>query len=225
MAKSNPRERARRAASADSCLRAVYKTGQPADRSDLIAIDPGDQHVGVAFFAQASPGLWYCQDAQQIDDPDGFEDALASTLLEDPGYGVALIYERYRLYEDKARQQKGSEFRTSQMIGVIQFLARQRNQHVERHTLASQESRLMTCELDGGMCSMLTAGPAPITIVGQMADIQKPTAGILRFKKIKSIGRQLKKENPGWGDHVISAELHGWKYILDELGHESAPGF
>lgn len=201
---------------------------QTATPTELIAIDPGDRHIGIAFFGRID-GQWYCQDAQQIDDPDDFEDMLLETLLTD-GDIKYVIYERFRLYEDKAQLQKGSEFRTSQMIGVIKFIVRQRHLHVQKHRERPQEGAsdrrlLLPCETRGGMCADLPDGPPELTIFGQLADIQKPTAGILRFKKIKSVGKKVRADNKGWGDHVISAELHGWKYILDELKDEAAPGF
>lgn len=199
--------------------KAVWPT-PPDIETEIIAIDPGDHHVGVAFFARQSGGTgekWYCQDAQQIDDPDGFELMLAETLLGSP-HGMTLVVEIFRLYEDKAQLQKGSQFRTSQMIGAIKFIARIRNEHVGRHHDARKGGYIMNCEREGGQCEHLMNGPAPIEVVMQLADIKKPTTGILRHKKIKSVGKQAKKDNPGWGDHCIDAELHGWKHILDTLG-------
>jgi hypothetical protein len=195
---------------------------ETATPTELIAIDPGDRHIGVAFFGQATPGHWYCQDAQQIDDPDEFEDMLLETLLTDGGVRH-VVYERFRLYEDKAQLQKGSEFRTAQMIGVIKFIVRQRHLHVQKHQ--ERQRGILPCELQGGMCKDLPDGPPELTIFGQMADIKKPTAGILRFKKIKSVGKKAKADNKGWGDHAIDAELHGFKYILDVLKEDVAPGF
>lgn len=187
----------------------------------LVAIDPGDAHVGVAFFGKDYEGRWYCQDAQQHDDPDGFEEALAELLLT-ATHPPIVVYEIFRLYGDKAQLQKGSQFRTSQMIGVIKFIARTRNSHADVHDAATAAGKLASCELPGGGC----ATPRPIhrmTIIGQMADIKKPTAGILRSKKIKSVGKQAKKDNPGWGDHCVDAELHGWRYILHDLKEDYAP--
>jgi hypothetical protein len=194
---------------------------KPKPDTELIAIDPGDDHVGVAFFATDEGGKWYCQDAQQIDDPDGFEEAFAEMMLSREAPPI-VVYEIFRLYGDKAQLQKGSQFRTSQMIGVIKFVCRMRNDHADRHDEAERLGKMMSCELQGGQCADPDARPQRIEVVGQVADIKKPTAGILRHKKIKSVGKQAKKENPGWGDHCIDAELHGWKYILDTMKGEAS---
>lgn len=192
----------------------VWSSADP-DRTQLVAIDPGDNHVGVAFFGKDEDGLWYCQDAQQVDDPDQFELDLAEMLLKD-SHPPIVVFEIFRLYADKAQLQKGSQFRTSQQIGAIKFIVRARNSHVAVHQQAAAEGKLASCELGGGGC----AAPRqlePITIVGQVADIKKPAAGILRSKGIKSVGKQAKRENTGWGDHCVDAELHGWYYILHDL--------
>lgn len=198
----------------------VWST-QPKPDTELIAIDPGDEHVGVAFFATDGDGKWYCQDAQQIDDPDGFEEALAEMLLDRLAPPI-VVFEIFRLYGDKAQLQKGSQFRTSQMIGVIKFICRTRNAHADRHEEAEAVGQLMSCEAPYGQCADPKDRPQRVEIIGQVADIKKPTAGILRHKKIKSVGKVAKRDNPGWGDHCIDAELHGWKHILDTLGGEPA---
>lgn len=184
--------------------------------TELIAIDPGDKHVGVAFFSTDDDGAWYCQDAQQIEHDD-FIDGLAEMILMDREAPPIVVYEKFRLYADKAELQTGSEFLTSQMIGVIKYLVRVHNQHVDRHDEAEAIGKLMTCELQGGSCQDVKDRPQRIEIVKQPADIKKPTTGILRTKKIKSVGKAAKKENPGWGDHCIDAELHGWYHILKTL--------
>jgi hypothetical protein len=189
--------------------------------TEIIAIDPGDKHVGVAFFATNDDGEWYCQDAQQIEHDD-FIDGLAEMILIDREPPLTVVYEKFRLYADKAELQTGSEFLTSQMIGVIKYLVRVHNQHVDRHDEAERTGKLMTCELQGQRCQDVKDRPRRIEIVKQPADIKKPTTGILRAKGIKSVGKVAKKENPGWGDHCIDAELHGWRYILKTLDGKPA---
>ena len=188
---------------------------------DLIAIDPGDVYTGVAFFSRGDDG-WACEDAQEFS-PHDFENALAQTLLDRDGTPPPIIvYERWRLYADHSREKTGSEFPTSQHIGVIKFIVRVHNDHVDRHERAEAKGKMMTCELVGGHCHDPKVRPQRVTIFGQMADIKKPTRGILRFKKIKSVAKPIAKELYNNRDHIVDAELHGWKYILDELKEEPA---
>lgn len=218
MARSNARRGTARREVTDALMRSVWATKSRG--TELIAVDPGDAHVGVAFFAKDEDGKWYCEDAQQLE-PEEFEDGFAELILMDPTPPI-VVFERFRLYGDKANEQKGSEFRTSQMIGVIKFVCRQRNNHVARHEDAEAQGRLMSCEQRGGACEDPENRPQAVTIVGQMADIKKPTTGILRHKKIKSVGKVRKAENKGWGDHCVDAELHGWHHILKTLGGDPA---
>lgn len=179
----------------------------------IIAVDPGDKYVGVAFFERADNEYgWECVDCQQTD-PETFLDSLPETLVS--GDLEVLVFEIFRLYPDLAQKQQGSEMETSQMIGAIKWMVRAHNKHQQRHLSAEFEGLLAPCELQGGTCADPEKKVKPVGLVGQRADIQKPTAGILRHKKIKSVGRQVKKEHPGWGDHVISAELHGWHYLMN----------
>ncbi len=189
----------------------------PKAPSQLIAIDPGDVYTGVAFFALTDEGGWYCQDAQEFSPPD-FEDALAGLILGDRKTPPPIIvYEKFRLYADKAELQTGSEFLTSQHIGVIKYIIRVHNDHVARHARAEEEHRMMSCELQGGVCEDPAVRPRHVTLVKQPADIKKPTRGILNKKKIKSVARPIAKELYGNRDHVVDAELHGWCYILKDL--------
>lgn len=186
----------------------------------LIAVDPGDRWTGVAFFTHRPDGEWFCQDAQEFDAM-AFADALAETLLDDEV--DILVYERFRLYGDKAAEQTGSEFETSQLIGIVKYLVRIHNFHAERHRLAEEEGKMLDCELPGRWHSNPHDRPWPVTIHGQMADIKKPTAGILRHKGIKSVARGLSRTQYEGRDHVVDAELHGWHYILNnkiEVRHD-----
>lgn len=189
--------------------------------TELIAIDPGDRWTGVAFFTRDEDGKWYCQDAVEMGWQD-FQDAFGDLVYVDRDWPRHVVYERFRLYGDKAQEQKGSEFLTSQLIGVIKYIVNVHNKHVFRHEAAEAEGRLMTCELQGQMCADPANRPYEIKIKGQMADIKKPAAGILRHLGIKSVAKPIARENYEGRDHVVDAELHGWKYILDELKEEAA---
>ena len=202
-------------------LRALYEKPMKAD-TELIAIDPGDRWTGVAFFATDETGAWYCQDAQEFSPPD-FEDALAELLLRDrTAPPPIIVYEKWRLYGDKAALQTGSEFLASQHIGVIKFIVRVHNDHVDRHEKAEAEGSMLSCELRYGQCENPANRPKRIEIVKQGAEIKKPTAGILRTKKIKSVAKPISRELYEGRDHVVDAELHGWKHILDTMGGQAA---
>lgn len=189
----------------------------------LIAIDPGDKFTGVAFFDRevdditGEIGAWYCADAVEYD-PDEFLDAFAETIM-DPTSGVeTVVYERFRLYADKAAMQKGSEFITAQGIGVIKAVVRWHNAHVDLHDEVESDTsvaRLLSCEIGTGYHSVYE--PHRIEIVGQMADIKKPTAGICRKRGIKSVAGPIAKAEYGGRDHVKDAELHGIHHILRTL--------
>lgn len=184
---------------------------------ELIAIDPGDRWTGVAFFSTDDDGHWYCADAQEFA-PSDFEDALAETIFErgsTPPHTV--VYEKWRLYADKAGTQTGSEFLASQHIGVIKYIVRVNNEHAERHDEAEDSGKIMSCELQGQMCENPAHRPREITIVKQGAEIKKPTRGILKKKGLKSVAGPIAKAEYGNRDHVKDAELHGWYYILHTL--------
>lgn len=182
----------------------------------LIAVDPGDVHVGVAFFQTEDPdpwsgqggGDWECVDTQEWT-PNEFADGLAETMLV--GEIDTIVFERFRLYADLAAEQTGSEFLTSQLIGVIKYLVRINNLHAQRHQEAEGKGAYLPCEMRGGMCAgSQGAKIRTINLVGQGADIKKPTAGVLKSKKMKSTAKRLKA-----GGHCFDAELHGWHYILN----------
>lgn len=197
-------------------LAAIWKRPLKAD-TELIAIDPGDKYTGVAFFATNDDGEWYCQDAQEFD-PQEFEDALAELILTPaPEPPPTIVYECFRLYADKAKQQTGSKFLTSQTIGVICYIIRVHNEHVARHEEAEERGLLMSCEQVGGRCHDPALHPQRVTLVEQRADDKKPTLGILRKRKMKSVAGPIAKELYGNRDHVKDAELHGWFHILKTL--------
>lgn len=186
-----------------------------APRKQIIAIDPGDRYVGVAFFEEDPDEEWgwRCIDAQEFT-PDEFADSLAETIVsDDPPYAV--VYERWRLYGDLAQAQKGSEMETAQLIGIIKWLVRVHNLHVDRHEQAEAQGKLASCETPGGTCHTPPHRPKRVILHGQMADIKKPTRGILNKRKIKSVARGIATKEYKGRDHVVDAELHGWKYILD----------
>lgn len=203
----------------------VIPEPEPATDFDLIAIDPGDRWTGVAFFKRHGDD-WECTDAIEFD-PAEFEDSLAETVLSPsspPGTPpLIVVYERWRLYSDHAAQQKGSEFLACQHIGVIKFICRTAQAHVAKHEDAAARGKFVSCEVNHGMCINPKIQMRPVEIVGQMADIKKPTRGILRKKGVKSVAGPIAKAQYGNRDHVKDAELHGWHHIIHTLGEESLP--
>lgn len=179
----------------------------------LIAVDPGDVHCGVAVFKDDGDG-WYYSSGIELP-PDDFEEALARDIVA--GDVDILAYERFRLYADKSREQKGSEFRTSQCIGAMEFMTRSHNAHVTLHQRADAREPgappLLTCELPGAPCNDPSRVVLrPVAVYREFADIKKPIAGILRTMRFKS-GAKIHKLGP----HCYDAELHGWYCILHTL--------
>jgi hypothetical protein len=122
---------------------------------------------------------------------------------------TTIVYERFRLYADKAMAQKGSEFLTAQVIGVIRWLGRAVSEHAELHRREQEEGVKLSCRRKGSMCDDPDMPHRRVAVVGQWADIKVPTAGVLRSKKIRSLAKREKA-----GPHCVDAELHGWYYLL-----------
>lgn len=163
---------------------------------ELRAYDPGDKYTGVAYFRDESSTHfateWECYNARTMD-PDEALDELGSDLIR--GRVLYVVYERFRLYPDKAQEQSNSEFLASQSIGVIRWLLR-------------------NCNL-----TRVAQGKPPILLKAYGAEDKRPTREILRAKGIKSTAKRLgsgKRIGPG-GVDALDAELHGWRYVLREL--------
>lgn len=87
---------------------------------NLVAVDPGGVHVGVAVFRKRTSG-WRCIWAGEMT-PVLFEDWLTDKL--DSGDIDVLVVEEWKLFADKAAQQIGSHMETSQLIGSIKYICR-----------------------------------------------------------------------------------------------------
>lgn len=194
--------------------------GSPNGQPVMVCVDPGDVHVGVAFFLQddALEHGWRCYDAKEMT-PDDFLDLFTEMVVKNAVKVV--VFERFRLYSDKSVEQTGSEFATAQVIGVIKYVVRAHNRHADRHARACKQNLRMTCEGSEENDCVPSALLQPVYLVGQMADIKKPTRGILRFRGIKSKavarreaihagGRACAKDHC----HAVDAELHGWRWIF-----------
>lgn len=81
-----------------------------------VSVDPGDRHVGVAWWRRA-----VCVKAYETT-PDAWVDELIDLIS---GYGLELVvYERFLLRGELMAQQQGSEFFTSQLIGAMRHICR-----------------------------------------------------------------------------------------------------
>ena len=78
--------------------------------------------MGFALFQDDGDG-WYCSETWE-NTPEDAEDLVANVVTNP--HVTMVCFERYRLFGHLAMQQVGSEFRASQLIGVIKYLARTR---------------------------------------------------------------------------------------------------
>lgn len=175
----------------------------------MIAVDPGDVHCGVAFFEQvkttgAKAKQWECVWTQEYY-PDEWLDVLMRILVENRLR--RLVYERWRLYADKASVQTGSEFVSTQVIGVMRWAVRKQNEHARLHVLYPPER--LSCVVKDKTCTA-DYRPQSVDMIGQLADIKKPTQNILNYKKIRSLAAKMKT-----GQHCKDAEMHGWHWLLN----------
>lgn len=83
----------------------------------ILAVDPGDEHVGVAWFDQVD-GAWACVYVEE-QTPDEFRAYLGPAL--NSGIFEYFVLESFNLYGDKALEQTGSPMLTSQLIGLAKY--------------------------------------------------------------------------------------------------------
>jgi hypothetical protein len=84
----------------------------------LLAVDPGDEHVGVAWFDKQEKG-WGCVLVLEMT-PGEFRGYLGPALAS--GIFRYFVVESWALYREKALQLIGSEMLTSQMIGMAKYV-------------------------------------------------------------------------------------------------------
>lgn len=94
---------------------------QPGNRfRTVIAVDPGDVHVGLAMTSTAGGvTAWEESNEDAVPNMDG-----RVAALRRGGHRVVLVLEGFSLYDDKAKDQVGSRMLTSQMIGGMKEVAR-----------------------------------------------------------------------------------------------------
>lgn len=86
----------------------------------VIAVDPGDAHVGQAMTStQGAVTAWE-------EDAEGAVERLEGRIesLRRGGYNIVLVIEEFSLYEDKAPAQVGSRMLTARMIGAMEHVAK-----------------------------------------------------------------------------------------------------
>lgn len=95
---------------------------------NLLAVDPGDIHQGVAYFEmdckynpETERGDWslilhWTRDLSV----DALEELTETASVD------AIVIEEFRLYPDKAREQGYSDFKTTQRVAVVDYICRKR---------------------------------------------------------------------------------------------------
>lgn len=186
--------------------------------ANLVAVDPGDVHCGIALFSRSATAefAWECTETFELS-PDDFLDWLANRFIECPAEWEFLVYEKFRLYEDHSAEQVGSEFPTAKCIGVIEWLGRVHNRHAREHDTARRNGAGLSCRLEGGVCSggpgRGDRDPHVVELVKQPAERHTATERIL---KNLGIEQTAKREGDSLGHRKV-AERHGWYFILRTL--------
>ncbi|ASZ74345.1 hypothetical protein SEA_KINGBOB_31 [Arthrobacter phage KingBob] len=156
----------------------------------ILAVDPGDEHVGVAWLDRQEKG-WAVVFVTEMT-PDEFLDYILPALQS--GLFRYFVLESFSLYADKLKEQIGSEMLTSQMIGAAKFAVKIANE-------ASHFNPDMQYEVQLHM---------------QQPAAKAPAFAILERKKYVFTAKRLKVP----GQHVLDAEVHGIKFVMDTLGEK-----
>lgn len=179
------------------------ESGRP---ETLLAIDPGDVHVGMALFTKdrtdqdTGYAQWRCRTAYERGWTDGL-DEVAMLMID--GLLDHLVVERFQLYPDKSDEQAGSDMLTSQWIGAATWLVHSNEDHHLRHLRAELAGKTLDC-------APLNCRIRHVEFALQQAAIKKPITGVLRARGIASMARRNKT-----GGHAQDAELHGYKRLYD----------
>lgn len=156
----------------------VMKQGKPALAADFgvkshaaeqrrwrfLAIDPGDEHVGLAEFERGPEGPWYCAWAGEMT-PERFLPWYVEGLKKDRWEHV--VVESWRLFPESAKFYIGSDMPTSRLIGAI-------------------------CALAAFIPDEIGWFDDPVKITLQSPQIKVPTRGVLKRRKLRSVAKILK---------------------------------
>lgn len=161
------------------------------DQRMILAVDPGDVHVGVAWLDREEKG-WAVVFVTEMT-PEEYRQYLGPALAS--GLFKYFVLESFSLYGDKAKEQTGSEMLTSQTIGMSKYV------HWMVNGFGVQE--------DGAL-------QEPIHLQMQQPAVKEPAFQILKRKKYVFTADRLKIP----GQHVRDAEVHGIKFVMDTLGEK-----
>lgn len=89
--------------------------------TDVIAIDPGDVHVGVAMWLHQAERVRAHEIAAGNDAIYQIQSAITRRI--EAGSTVHLVIEEFRLYPNKAGAQSWSPMKTAEMIGALKWIA------------------------------------------------------------------------------------------------------
>jgi hypothetical protein len=153
-----------------------------------MAVDPGDEHVGVAWFDRQGDA-WGCVYVEEMT-PDEFYVYLEQALHS--GWFDYLIVESWALYRDMAMKLIGSEMETSQLIGMIKYVVWKVNSCSHMNPMMERE----------------------VELVFQAPKIKRAVFAILARKGYKFAADRLRVP----AQHVRDAEVHGVKFIKDTKG-------
>ncbi|AOZ65133.1 hypothetical protein KDI99_gp33 [Arthrobacter phage Greenhouse] len=156
----------------------------------ILAVDPGDEHVGVAWLDREPKG-WAVVFVTEMT-PDEFLDYILPALQS--GLFRYFVLESFSLYADKLKEQIGSEMLTSQMIGAAKFAVKIANE-------SSHYNPNMQYE---------------VQLIMQQPAVKAPAFAILARKKYTFTAKRLGVT----GQHVRDAEVHGIKFVMDTLGEK-----
>ncbi|ALY08816.1 hypothetical protein DRROBERT_30 [Arthrobacter phage DrRobert] len=156
----------------------------------ILAVDPGDEHVGVAWLDREEKG-WAVVFVTEMT-PEEFLSYIYPALVS--GLFRYFVLESFSLYADKLKEQVGSEMLTSQMIGAAKMAVRLANESAHINPQMLFEVQLFM----------------------QQPAAKAPAFAILERKKYKFTAKRLKVP----GQHVMDAEVHGIKFVMDHLGEK-----
>jgi hypothetical protein len=184
-------------------LASIVEAAKATGGKRVLAVDPGDDHVGVA--AGVGLGQGAVTDDELLVSFETTPSAWMLTLrsLAICGWVDVLVMEDFVLIPDRAMQQSGSRMHTARLLGAMGWLVADHNLEVDY--AISQAAENGGALPDGG-------GPAvPIYPFYQQPSIKATQQSILR-----SMG--VKPEPCGNSVHARDAQLHWWHFVMGQRG-------